>query len=224
MLSLSVRSLFGNHGFYNVGDWSAGAQSAFDACRRLVERHLDLLEDLPRRTLLDIGCGLGEGTAIAAERHPEAALLGINLSLRQLAHADRRPRYAAMDATRLAIATQSIDGAISVEAALHFRSRRHFLAELARILRPGGVVVLSDVYFRSRNWAGAWSVSAEPFDRDALARTLHDTGFAIDSLEDITAATWQPFADYVERSGIPALASSLRAAGATYVLTRFRRR
>jgi len=222
MLAPAVRALFGGSGFYNVGDWSGGATSVAAACRRLVERHLDLLPPAAGATLLDAGCGLGAGTELAAQRLPHARVLGINLSVRQLAQASRRVACAAMDATALAIASRSIDCAISVEAALHFRSRRAFFSELARVLRPGGVVVMSDIYVRSRKWDGAWSMSDEEFDCAELARALFECGFHIDALHDITDATWLPFADYVERQGNPSLAASLRAAGATYVLTRFR--
>jgi SAM-dependent methyltransferase len=39
----------------------------------------------------------------------------------------------------------SIDGVISVEAAFHFASRRAFFEECVRVLRPGGVLTMSDI-------------------------------------------------------------------------------
>src|SRR5439155_22471526 len=49
------------------------------------------------------------------------------------------------DACRLPIAGGSLDGVISVEAAFHFASRRAFFEECVRVLRPGGVLTMSDV-------------------------------------------------------------------------------
>jgi SAM-dependent methyltransferase len=49
------------------------------------------------------------------------------------------------DATRLPFAAASFDGVISVEAAFHFASRARFFAETFHVLRPGGVLSMSDI-------------------------------------------------------------------------------
>ncbi|MEO1368734.1 MAG: methyltransferase domain-containing protein, partial [Acidobacteriota bacterium] len=152
ILHPETRALYGGGDFYNVGDWSRGAGELRRACADLVRRHLELADGAgdgpaPRR-VLDVGCGLGAGTALIAGAFPGADVLGVNLSRRQVEHARRRypeAEFRAMDATRLDLPDAAFDVVFSVEAAFHFDTRRTFLREAHRVLRPGGCVVLSDI-------------------------------------------------------------------------------
>ncbi len=137
-------------GWLNLGLWEGpGSEGeAEEACRRLV-RTLALA--LPRRgVILDVGNGLGAQDPLIAEAVQPRRLVALNITEWQLAAGQDPLREAAAvpvvgDAVRLPIATGSVDGVISVEAAFHFRSRRAFFEECYRVLRPGGVVSISDI-------------------------------------------------------------------------------
>jgi SAM-dependent methyltransferase len=137
-------------GWLNLGLWEGpGSEGqAEQACRRLVST---LASALPAGgVIVDVGNGLGTQDGLIAETARPRRLVAVNITEWQLAAGRDRLRQAAAapvvgDAVGLPIADQSADGIISVEAAFHFRSRKAFFDECYRVLRPGGVLSISDV-------------------------------------------------------------------------------
>lgn len=138
-------------GWLNLGLWEGDGSDPAEALvapRRLVER---LAAELPRGgDVLDVGNGLGLQDPVIGEVSAARSLTAVNITLAQLvagrdALAEAGARGVNADACRLPFADRSFDGVISVEAAFHFRSRREFLREAARVLRPGGTLVMSDI-------------------------------------------------------------------------------
>lgn len=137
-------------GWLNLGLWegSGTEEEAPIAVRRLVET---LASDLPTGgVILDVGSGLGVQDAVIAEVARPRRLIALNITESQLrdgkaALSKAGARPIAGDAIRIPLADGSVDGVISVEAAFHFRSRQRFFAEARRVLRPGGVLSMSDV-------------------------------------------------------------------------------
>jgi len=140
-------------GWLNLGLWEGPGteDEAEAACRRLV-RTLALA--LPvGGTILDVGNGLGTQDRLIAEAVRPRRLVAVNITEWQLtAGRDRLKQAAAApvagDAVRLPVADGTVDGVISVEAAFHFRSRKAFFDECYRVLRPGGVLSMSDISIR----------------------------------------------------------------------------
>lgn len=103
-------------------------------------------------TVLDVGCGFGGTLSCLLERQPSLRGVGINIDARQLRRAaglcaqlgPDRVAFAQGDGCRLPIADASVDAVLAVECIFHFASRRRFLLEAKRVLRPGGYVAISD--------------------------------------------------------------------------------
>ncbi len=137
-------------GWLNLGLWegSGSEAEAEAACRRLVQT---VAEALPKGGMvLDVGNGLGAQDPVISSVAGPRTLVALNITEWQLRAGRARLREADAapvvgDACRLPIASGSLDGVISVEAAFHFSSRRAFFEECVRVLRPGGVLSMSDI-------------------------------------------------------------------------------
>src|SRR5215472_14134225 len=127
-------------GWLNLGLWDGpGTEAeAGAACRRLVQT---VASALPAGgVIVDVGNGLGTQRRLIAENIAEWQLAAGRARLREASAAP-----VAADAARLPLADGAADGLISVEAAFHFRSRRAFFEECYRVLRPGGVLSITDI-------------------------------------------------------------------------------
>lgn len=191
-----MQRLYGTSGYFNVGYWTPDTRDLPAACDRLVD---EMAAAIPSDAgvILDVGCGLGAGTCRLAERFPDALVIGANLSSWQLIAAQRRGVTApvAMDAARLALRSGWIDAVLAVESAQHFDTRAAFLAEVRRVLRPGGVLALADMLFRDADVIGAWMVPPPNRITTTLqyANLLDASGFIDCSVRDISAVSWHPF-------------------------------
>jgi SAM-dependent methyltransferase len=104
--------------------------------------------------ILDLGCGTGEITRRLAERYPQAKLLGIDILEGNLALARRdsapfgeRICYAQGDAFALDLADASLDLVVCRHMSQAVPDFPSVLAEITRVLRPGGWLhLLSEDY------------------------------------------------------------------------------
>lgn len=94
--------------------------------------------------VLDLGCAFGFATRLLKRRGYDA--VGADASPEYIARAKRadpQGTYLLADAGRVPLADASFDGAIFLDVMEHLQDERAALAECARLLKPGGTLVLS---------------------------------------------------------------------------------
>jgi len=100
-----------------------------------------------RSTTLDVGAGTGMFAAALAEVEDSGLTVGLDPSPAMLVEAQRfnshpRVRYVAGDAAALPISRECVDLALLSRVIHHLLDRQRCAAELHRVLRRGGVVVV----------------------------------------------------------------------------------
>lgn len=107
----------------------------------------EILDGLPTGVALDAACGTGRYSEyLAAQGH---RVIGVDSSPDMLAHARARvpgARFLLGDLHRLPLAAGEVDVVVCALALTHLADLRPALAEFARVLRPGGHLVIADVH------------------------------------------------------------------------------
>lgn len=137
------------------------------------------LQIVAGRDVLDIACGEGYGSALMASR--ARSILGVDISKDAVAHA--RARYGAQpnlrfevgSVTAIPLGDASVDVVISFETIEHLAEQAEMIAEIRRVLRPDGLLVISSpnkkVYSDDRGYVNTYHVKELYFDEfDALLR------------------------------------------------------
>lgn len=111
---------------------------------------VDMLHLRGDEHMLDVACGTGELEKRMVERWPEVAVCGIDLSEEMLASARRKlaayPKmtFAPGDAAALDYPDASFDVVVCCSAFHYMRKPDVVMREFARVLKPGGRVLIHD--------------------------------------------------------------------------------
>jgi len=156
-----------------------------------VDRFFESLSTPAR--LLDAGCG--QGGPVLSRRPDEIDAVGVDLSRGQLDYATQSVPEVALaqgDISRLPLKPDSVDAVTACHSLIHLPGEQHqrVIDEFARVLRPGGRVLLSEGTGRwegsNPDWLGsgtemAWTIVGAETTREQL----RSAGFTI--VEESTA-------------------------------------
>lgn len=102
------------------------------------------LDDLSLGRVLDAGCGKGRYLRHLSARFPDVEFHGCDPTRALLAHVPRNVVSAVGELTNLPYPTAYFDAVICVEALEHAVFTEQAIAELVRVVRPGGRVIILD--------------------------------------------------------------------------------
>src|SRR5713226_6567855 len=147
----------------------------------------DLAQLQPGETVLDVGCGTGTLALVAKERIGAAgSVSGIDPSAQLLTRARRKAARRGLEINfqlgvieQLPFPDQSFDAVLSTLMMHHLPIplKRQGLAEIARVLKPGGRLVIADFTRKQERQGPAARFHAGGSGMQELAAIVSDAGF-----------------------------------------------
>ena len=205
-LDYFYRDVWGEH--VHHGLWRTGREDRDTAVRQLAQVVAQEAEAGPGRRICDIGCGYGATARLLAAEFG-AEMTAITISPAQHAFAAARspgaanPAYLLGDWLANELPAASFDAAIAIESSEHMPDKARFFAEAARVLRPGGRLVVCAWMSCDHPTSRQQALLLEPICREGRMPHMPDeheyrrlaeaAGFRIERFQDVTRqveSTW----------------------------------
>jgi len=165
--------------------------------RRLLQRHVEMRAfssmlqdagiDLAGARVLDAGCGSGYSTRLITERLRPREVVAFDLMPEQIERARKRhgalAQFSVGDLTRISHPDASFDAAFVFGVLHHVPDWQAALAELARVLRPEGVLLVEEIHGRFVDFEDRFLFTEHPrsarFDWPQFRQALDIAGFLV---------------------------------------------
>jgi len=164
---------------------AATMESAHGPVVRPLIDHLDLAPDA---WFLDLGCGNGYAVRWAAARLPEGRAVGIDASpemiqrARELSRDNPRVEFHEASFPQHPLPRRSFDAIFSMETVYYFPDLPAALAEVRRLLKPGGGFLCAVDYYRENPDSHCWpeyvGARMKLLDAKGWRRAFETAGFA----------------------------------------------
>jgi len=196
-------------GYYEEGQRKGpfyGGKDFIQAKYDFIDKMLDFSQAASPTTVLDVGCGIGGTSRYLAKKFPQASVTGITISPQQQQRATSlaaqrgisNAKFELVDALNMSFADNSFDFVWACESGEHMPDKEKYVQEMARVLKPGGRIVIATWCQREEQPAftpserktldylyGEWT---HPYfiSIDEYARIMRCTG----SLEQVETDDW----------------------------------
>jgi len=196
-------------GWYEEGQRNApfyGGKDFIEAKYDFTEKMLQFSQTDAPATILDVGCGIGGTSRYLAKRFPDAQVTGITISPEQQRRATAlakergipNAKFELVDALAMKFPDNSFDLVWGCESGEHMPDKEKYIQEMARVLKPGGRMVVAtwcqretppefDAQERKTldylygEWTHPYFISIEEYER-----IMHRTG----KLEQVVTDDW----------------------------------
>jgi ubiquinone/menaquinone biosynthesis C-methylase UbiE len=197
---------FQEGGYLSFGYWINGITDYHQAVEALINHMLMFEKPLNSGMVLNVACGYGSETLKIYEKICPEKIIAIDITGQHIEYAklqisslnlSDRIQFEKMDACKLNFPPCSFDYVIGIEGPAHFNTREVFLKKAYEMLKPQGILLLSDIivnnieaeknlynriigHFCAKHWH---MPKANWMSMEELKLLLNKIGFVIDTFE-----------------------------------------
>lgn len=206
-------------GYLSFGYWTEDIIDYRQAVESLINRVLRSEKPLHGGTVLNVACGYGSETVKIYEKLCPDKIYAIDITDSHIEFAKRqidllnlseRIHFEKMDACKLNFPPESFDYVIGIEGPAHFDTREAFLRKAYEMLKPNGILLLSDIIVDNKETekclynrmigdlcAKHWHMPKDNWMSIAEMKVLlQKMGFTIDTAESVGDYVYPGFSHY----------------------------
>jgi ubiquinone/menaquinone biosynthesis C-methylase UbiE len=213
---------FQEGGYLSFGYWTEETIDYHQAADALINRLLKFEKPLNQGVILNVACGYGAETIKIYEKIRPDKIIAIDITNSHVEFAQRRINslnlsdrihFEKIDACNINFQPDSFIYVIAVEGPAHFNTREVFLRKAYEALKPGGILLLSDIVADNLKTkkslyslynkiianlcAWRWHMpKANWMTAEEIKTLLKEIGFTIDKAESIGANVYPGFSRF----------------------------
>ncbi len=209
-------------GFLSFGLWDDDTIDYCDSSKRLLAYVLEVSQIQNAENILNVACGYGTETIEIFNSVQPRSIHAIDITDAHIRVAQRcacdnnlddKIKFQKMDACRTTFSGELFSHIVGIEGPAHFNTREKFFSECRRLLKPGGMLLLTDIIINHQNFMASrlkraigvacsksWHMPLKNWiNAEEYRKQLEENGFTVECIHSIGNMVYPGFSRYNTR-------------------------